>query len=199
MDIVGFTQHCMRKELAEIGGWMTRIHAAIDGLLARHAVRKVGGYSAAAAAAAAAAATVGVAGYCAAAAAAAVAAVGVGEYCGVVAAAPLTRVTASAGQNYYFSTIEGQSHRLTAATQVQLVCCAAPVRVIFKICASVVVIVGSIVICPDLHHHRPHRHRHSIVVIFVVVVVIVITVVPIVTSAATRRLGRVTRTRDSDA
>ena len=41
MDIVDFTRQCMAKELGEISGWMSRIHATIDELLERHAVRKV--------------------------------------------------------------------------------------------------------------------------------------------------------------
>jgi class 3 adenylate cyclase len=41
MDIVDFTRQCMAKPLDEISGWMARIHAAIDELLDRHAVRKV--------------------------------------------------------------------------------------------------------------------------------------------------------------
>ena len=41
MDIVDFTRHCVAKPLDEISGWMVRIHAAVDELLERHAVRKV--------------------------------------------------------------------------------------------------------------------------------------------------------------
>ena len=41
MDIVGFTHQCAARPLDEISGWMTRVHSAIDELLARHAVHKV--------------------------------------------------------------------------------------------------------------------------------------------------------------
>ncbi len=41
MDIVGYTGQCAALGLDELSGWMSRIHAAIDLLLARHAVRRV--------------------------------------------------------------------------------------------------------------------------------------------------------------
>ena len=41
MDIVDFTRQCFAKPLDEISAWMVRIHAAVDELLERHAVRKV--------------------------------------------------------------------------------------------------------------------------------------------------------------
>ena len=41
MDIVDFTSQCMAKPLDEISDWMTRIHATVDELLERYAVRKV--------------------------------------------------------------------------------------------------------------------------------------------------------------
>jgi class 3 adenylate cyclase len=41
MDIVGYTGQCAALGLDELSGWMSRIHAAIDVLLARHAVRRV--------------------------------------------------------------------------------------------------------------------------------------------------------------
>ena len=41
MDIVDFSRLCVSKPLDEISDWMTRIHATVDELLERHAVRKV--------------------------------------------------------------------------------------------------------------------------------------------------------------
>ena len=41
VDIVDFTRQCAERRLDEIGEWMGRIHAAVDELLERHAVRKV--------------------------------------------------------------------------------------------------------------------------------------------------------------
>jgi class 3 adenylate cyclase len=41
MDIVDFTRHCAARPLDELSAWMARIHAAVDALLRRHAVRKV--------------------------------------------------------------------------------------------------------------------------------------------------------------
>jgi class 3 adenylate cyclase len=41
VDLVGYTGQCAARGLEDLGGWMERIHAAADRLLARHAIRRV--------------------------------------------------------------------------------------------------------------------------------------------------------------